>query len=124
LKLIQVIWRKIVPGETAQASASLNDRAYEIIVHRRFELAITMLQFGLGLKNTIPENVRRMMIVNLANAYKLSGDVDKARLTLDGHDWSAASTEFQICIAAVKHQVDEVCSLLAVGACGGKHKKK
>jgi hypothetical protein len=46
--------------------------------------------------------------VNLANAYKLDGKVEKAMATLDGEDWGIVSDNFAISVAAVKDDVDTV----------------
>ena len=53
-----------------------------------------------------------MMVVNLANAIKLRGDATKAKELLEKEDWSAASQEFQICVGAVRDDVEEVCKLM------------
>ena len=49
-----------------------------------------------------------MMVVNLAIAVKSIGNVDEAKKILEGEDWSAASDKFQICVAAVRDDIDAV----------------
>ncbi|WP_159731922.1 hypothetical protein [Methylosinus sp. Ce-a6] len=120
IKLIQVSWRKLLPSETEEASYSLNDVGYTLIVNRRYKMANTLLEFGLSLNNTGPDRVRRMMLINNANAHKLAGRPAKAREILDGQDWSAAGDQFQICIAAIKDDVDGVCDLIASVDAAGK----
>jgi hypothetical protein len=53
-----------------------------------------------------------MNVVDLANAYKLSGDEEKSTEVLALMDWSAVGPEFKVSIAAVKGDVDEVVRLM------------
>ena len=112
-KLIQVVWRKLKPSEIGAAAWSLNDEAYELLCRRRFQLARTMLEFGLSFKKQGEEVVRKMMVVNLAIAVKSLGNVEEAYKILDGEDWSAASDKFKICVAAVRNDIDSVVKYIA-----------
>jgi hypothetical protein len=53
-----------------------------------------------------------MNVVDLANAYKLSGDEEKSTEVLALMDWSAVGPEFKVSIAVVKGDVDEVVRLI------------
>ncbi len=113
LKLIQVIWRKLLPDEIDDAASALNQVAFDLISRRRYKLAGKMLHFGLyNMKKHGTELVRKMMVVNLANCEKLSGNKDKAEQILEKEDWTAASDKFRVCVAAVKDDVDQVISLI------------
>jgi hypothetical protein len=112
VKLIQVIWRKLLPDDFEAASDSLNSVGYDLIVERRYEMARTLLEFGLSLKNTGPDAVRRRMAVNAANSCKLSGKLPEAKEILNKFDWSASGADFNICIAAINDDVDAVCKLM------------
>jgi hypothetical protein len=57
-----------------------------------------------------------MMLINNANAYKLRKNDEKALEILKQEDWSAVSNEFLICVAAIKDEVKEVCSLIRSGS--------
>lgn len=53
-----------------------------------------------------------MMIVNYANAMKLSGDLANAITVLDQEDWSLSGLHYQICVSAIKGQNKEVIAQL------------
>ena len=55
------------------------------------------------------------MVVNLANAAKLGGHKDRCDAALSSHDWSATSYQFQICVAAVRNDFNEVVRLIRMG---------
>jgi hypothetical protein len=72
MKLVQVIWRELIPGEIDLAAEKLNGFGYRLITQRRYKLAATMLKFGLyEMKKHGPEATRKMMVVNYANAEKI-----------------------------------------------------
>jgi hypothetical protein len=54
----------------------------------------------------------KMMIINYANAVKLSGDKERGEKILDSEDWSAVTDNFKICVAAVKDDMDTVLELM------------
>ncbi len=113
IKLIQVVWRKILPSEIAEAVESLDGAAFNLIERRRYGTAASILKFGLEeVKEKGPDLVRKRMIVNYANAVKLDGDLDGALKIIDKEDWSASQLKFRVCVAAVKNDVDAVSSLM------------
>jgi hypothetical protein len=113
MKLIQVIWRKILPNEIKEADSVLNKFCYEMILRREYSEAITMLRFGLyEMKKHGEEADRRMMVVNLANAEKLNGNETEAERIISGEDWSATTDRFNICVAAVLGNVETVVSMM------------
>jgi hypothetical protein len=120
MKLIQVVWRKLLPREVDQAAQRLNQVGYELIGRKRYKLASVMLDFGLNtMKKHGTDKTRRMMVVNYANSEKLSGNIDKAKSILQSEDWSAASMDFEISIAGVNDDLDRVLALMPV-AVGSK----
>jgi hypothetical protein len=75
-----LIWRKILPDESERADNSITDLGYELITRGRYKLAISILEFAKSLRDVV-ELKKRTNVVNLANAYKLSGDPKKAEAT-------------------------------------------
>ena len=124
LKLIQVIWRKLKPGDIAVAASVLNDQAFELLIRRRYELARVMLEFGLALKKNGDELTRKMLVVNLAIATKFVETPDAALRILNNEDWTASSDKFQICVAAVKDDVVAVIKYLPNVAASGEIPKE
>lgn len=117
IKLGHVMWRKFSPNEREDADSDLNEACFNLIGIREYELAESILELAVNVfSKKSNDSMRRMMVINLANAKRLKGDKDGANKTLDQFDWSATSIRFQVCVAAVKERMDDLCSL--VRACG------
>ncbi|WP_295037402.1 hypothetical protein [Sulfitobacter sp.] len=114
-KLIHTIWRKFLPAERKQADSLLNETGMNLIAAGEYNLAEELLRFGVGQRQHSSDLVKRMMIVNLANAAKLGGNKARCDRALSSHDWSATSYQFQICVAAVRDNFQEVRRLLKLG---------
>jgi hypothetical protein len=124
VKLAQVVWRKLIKAEMEEADHALNDVGFNLIKQNRYRLAQALLEFGCELPRHSSDVYRRMMVVNLANAHKLSGDVDKATRLLDEEDWSAVDDNFRLCVAAVKGDIDEAIEIMRQIGGGGKVTKE
>lgn len=110
--MLQVVWRKVVTDETELADKAVGDIGYELIVRGQYALAIRILEFARNLRNVSGDARKRMNVINLANAYKLSKDDAASLKVLSSMDWTAAATEFKISVAAVKGNVEEVIELM------------
>jgi hypothetical protein len=117
LKLCYVLWRKFNEIEIETADRKFNERCMELISVRSYQLAEALLLFS----RTVPkvtDNIRRMMVVNLANAIRLQGRDDEAKKLLDTEelldteDWSATNDEFTICVASVRGDLNRVLELM------------
>lgn len=115
-KLIHTMWRKFSPDEREQADRVLNEVGMDLIATGEYDLAEALLQFGVNQKHHSTDLLKRMMIVNLANAAKLGGNKDRCDKALSSNDWSATSYQFQICVAAVRNDFREVMRLLKLGS--------
>lgn len=105
------LWRKHFKEEEQDAFAALNQAAYQFIIEGRLVVAENMLRYASSLKTTgCTEYTRRMMIVNRANALRKLKRQEEAETVLKSMDWSATSDYFQICVAAVRGDVDGVVS--------------
>lgn len=114
-KLIHTMWRKFLPDERGRADSVLNETGMNLIAAREYNLAEELLRFGVGQKQHSSDLLKRMMIVNLANAAKLGGNKSGCDKALSSHDWSATSYQFQVCVAAVRNDFQEVKRLLNLG---------
>jgi hypothetical protein len=56
--------------------------------------------------------LKKMMLVNWANAHKKMGDAQKAKEILESADWSAVSDNFRISVEAVLGEVSKVIDLM------------
>jgi hypothetical protein len=105
-------WRKLVPEELNQAMSRLNFLGYRLVQKTEYDLARRLLHFGVYHCPSGTDEVRRMMIVNYANALKLSGDVAGALKVVDAHDWTASSLKFVVSVAAVRDDIGAVIKLM------------
>jgi len=108
LKLVHYTWKKIVPLERDLADQELSELCLEIIQHGEYALANELLRYAI--EESTPKNDRtlRVMVVNRANALKLNGDVEGSKKLLEKYDWSATNEDFEVCVAAVKGDVNFV----------------
>ncbi|MEJ1119846.1 hypothetical protein V9K92_15345 [Phyllobacterium sp. CCNWLW109] len=120
LKLGHVLWRKFVDREREAADSALNQTGLDLIIAREYFLAEKLLELGAyTFKSHGSDSTRRMMIINMANAVRLQGNGQRAKQILDKEDWSATGLNFQVCIAAVRDNIETVCKLMRQGGKDG-----
>jgi len=103
IKLAHVLWRKVQPNDLEKADANLRRISYNLLSEERFKLACTVLDFSaITLKPFVSSDQARLMfVINQAQAYKWSGDMESAREILSGEDWSTRSEAFQLAEAVL-----------------------
>jgi hypothetical protein len=111
VKLAYVLWRKVMPAQKDDADSHISNVTYELIRKKRYKLAVEILEFTCTCPD-VKDSTRKMMIVNLANSLKLSGDKKRSLEILSKTDWSATSPEFQISAAAVREDYEEAAKLM------------
>lgn len=120
LKLCHVLWRKIEPKDREAADKHMNNTGLSLIQSREYLVAERLLDLGANtVKKHHSDKDRRMMVVNLANARRLSGNKVAASQTLEREDWSATSIDFQICVAAVKEDIPGLIELMRIAGKNG-----
>ncbi|MHA6730168.1 hypothetical protein [Devosia sp. A369] len=103
-----------------KADSALNETGLNLIRDREYFLAEKLLDLGaFHFKKHSTDQARRMMVVNLANAVRLGGNKERAKMILGKEDWSATGPDFQICVAAVREDLNELCRLLRAGGTTG-----
>lgn len=113
VKLIHVLWRKFDKEGRTEADSALLNLGFDLIYERVYPIAEVLLKFGVTtLKTHASEEVRCMMVVNLANAIRLQKREAEAKKMLDSEDWSAASDKFKISVAAVSGRKKDVIDLM------------
>jgi hypothetical protein len=120
IKLSQVLWRKLSPGDLEKAEASLSHFTYELLIEENYKLAKNLLDFSCcTLKKWSSEGSRLVYVVNRALAYKFSGDNDSCLKILDAEDWSACGDNYKLCVAVLKDEFDQAeAIMLRIGASG------
>ena len=86
IKLCFVLWRKFETANANDADVALNEICYNLIENRQYLLAEVLLNFGVDVvrEREGQDRVRRMMVVNLANAIRLQGHKERAVAGLVG----------------------------------------
>lgn len=115
LKLNQVIWRKMLPGETEEADKSLIGVSYELLLVREFRLVEELLDFATRppFKHASKENELYLKI-NLAIALKAQnkGEGDSYIKVLEDIDFSALSDLFRLANAALREDVASAVEIM------------
>jgi len=112
VKLAQVLWRKVAPDDLVNADYSLIRVIYELIAEGRYRLARVLSDFGTEvLKKHGSEELRLVMVVNRAQAYKWSGDEDSCRRIVGAEDWSARSAKFRLAKAVLLDDFDKAIEI-------------
>lgn len=123
-KLGHVMWRKLHPDQSEQADRSLNNLGYKLISNREFSLAIELLRFGANdIKKHASEEMRVMMIVNIAQAQKWSGANDYCLKTLETIDWSALASKFKMAYCVLKDDFNKAAELMITIGISGEIQK-
>ena len=121
VELGHAIWRKNVPSEQAAAERHYHNVTYRLINDGRYRAAIMLLEFALKppMKHTTIRN-RMIDTINVAQAYKWSGDQSKAMEVISREDWSASSQEFALAIAVLKDDFSDAARIMQVLGSEGK----
>lgn len=112
-KLVHVLWRKLLPEQLEDADISIIDTTYELLAHKKYKLAIILLDFACETLKKYDSDVnRRILTINRAIAYKFSKYPEKCLAILNKDDWSATRLDFQLAISVLKDNDTEVYSLM------------
>lgn len=112
LKIGYYLWRKLTPMEAEAADEHLNHTAVNLTNQEEYLIAENLLTTALQFKGKRSELLRRMMIINLANTMRLQNKQPEAIKLIDKEDWSAASSDLQICMYSVIGDIDKVCEIM------------
>jgi len=111
--LVFSLWRKNFPSQEQKAFSNINHTAFKLIENKNYRVAIRVLDYALSLEKVNSEEAtRKMMFVNLASAHRHVDDMQKCLDVLNSVDWSAASDEFKICVAALRDEHVAVIGLM------------
>jgi len=112
-KLSQVLWRKLQPNEVARADGHLIRTTFEMIVAGQYDSAIKLLEFALQPPMKFNEVRDRMVcIINLAQAFKWSGNNRRCLAILAQEDWTGANIDFRIIVAVLRDEFNEAAELM------------
>jgi hypothetical protein len=115
IKLAHVLWRKILPNEMEWADQNLLMLGFDLIVAKHYELAIVLGTFAVQiLKNWSSDDIKRRMVINLAQAYKWSGNEPLASQIIGSADWSSCDIDFKLALAVLKDDFKKAAELMRV----------
>jgi hypothetical protein len=120
LKLSQVLWRKLQPSDSAKTDNHLLQTTFEMIKAGQYDLAIRILTFSLTSPMKFEEaRSRYVSVVNLAQAYKWTGNQTKCAEILQGEDWSAVPLDLKLAVSVLRDEFEEASSLMKqIGTAG------
>lgn len=112
LLLMLTVSRKQLSDVDEELGDEISEAAYRLIETKRHRLAARLLDFVLDKQSMkVTDSLKKRMIVNYANALRKSGS-EKYKKVLDSTDWSATSDRYQICVAALRDDVDRFVELM------------
>ncbi|WP_157770273.1 hypothetical protein [Methylomonas koyamae] len=106
VKLGHTLWRKVFPDELEEADDHLADVIYDFLHEEDWNKAICFGEYSNNLQNVSSDLRRKINIINLVIAYKMSGDNNKACEVLSSIDWSASLDDFKIAQAVLLDDFD------------------
>lgn len=112
VKLAHVLWRKIFPDERKYADNNLNKVCFNLLAKKNNTLASVLLEFAISLPKHHSDTIRRMMVINLAQAFKRSEQREKCMEVLKRYDWSATGYEFKLAVAVLNEEFENAAKLL------------
>lgn len=115
IKLTYVLWKKFLKSESKEADKFLNELCFDLIFREAYPLAESLLSFATKIPaRGMDERTRLMLVINYANAVRLQGKKEQARLILNTEDWSACALVYQISVASVNEDISTVIKLMKV----------
>ncbi len=112
-KLAQVLWRKFKPDELNGADDNLCTIGYDTLFDENYKLTKIIFDFALhSLPKISDENLRLVMLINLALATKYSGDEKRAIEIIKNEDWSATRGKFRLAEAVILRKYHDAYKIM------------
>ena len=107
IKLGIMIWLHSEKDKAEAADDLINTLALNLISEDRHALAIDILRFSLDYRTDHPsDRVHRYQILNLAQAFKWSGQTEKCESVLARFDWSACGDAIQLGLCCLRNDFE------------------
>lgn len=123
VKLAHVLWRKLLPDDRVLADLNINRLCYELIEKEQYGLAVAMLEFATNFNKFSSEEMKMMLIINKAQAYKWAGQTGKCLQILGQFDWTAYSNNFKLARAVLADDFETAAGLMIRLGINGEVKK-
>lgn len=106
-------WQKQVPTSILESFEAIVEISFNLLTDHHPTVAANILEYALAVKGKgIDEKTNKMMVVNLAIAYKSISQNKKCEDLINGTDWSASSPLFKVCANSVIENKGEVYKYL------------
>lgn len=104
----QVLWRKYAPEDRFEADSMLNSISLQLIEGAQYTAAISLLEFAASdIRQFSSEEMRLMMLFNLAQAYKWSGNEQKLKKCIAGLDHTGLPVKFRLAKHCLAEEFDQ-----------------
>lgn len=116
--LLHTLWRKVLPKESEEATVSLTESVYDLLVHERWGLAARLAKFSLTneMKKSAKDIDIRIRVINLAIALKKCDAQKEVEKLLAEYDWSATPRDFKLANAVLLDDFPEAIKMMrAIG---------
>lgn len=123
VKLAHILLRRFIPDQIELSDSSLNEYCYDLIERKDYKLAINLLDFGINCPKHSNDASKLTFIVNLAQAYKWSGNNSETIKILKSRDWSALDDNYQLAEAVLRENWDKAIFAMKRIGNSGKIKK-
>lgn len=122
VRLTHQLWSKLVPAQRLEADVSLNSACYELLCAEDFDLATRLLEYGTKRisrpRVALNEN-ELMLMMNLAQCYKWTGQQERLEEMLSQMDCSALSPRFRLARAVLLDEFNEAANeMVNIGSAG------
>lgn len=119
IKLGQTLWRKALPNELQDADEHISGLLFDSLRNKVWHRSRMIGKFVLEQRRLSSDVVRRMSIINYAQALKRGGAESEATKLLDGVDWSATAADFRLAHSVLTDDFDRAARLMvAIGPKG------
>jgi len=113
VKLGQVIWRKLLPGEIEEADKQLNNLCVDLINEEEYIVAEKLLELAIAeFSRRSTEQLKLYYKFNLAQTYKWKGEIQKCEEILSKIDISTLSDEYQLSDAVLKDNFEKASQIM------------
>ncbi|WP_313629787.1 hypothetical protein [Pseudomonas sp.] len=113
LKLVQVLWRKLLPSELEDAEGSYIEICYDLLIQHDYKLAEKMLSLTTekAFKKVNAES-SLYMTINLAISFKGQEKLKELNKLLDTIDFSPLSSKFKLASLVLTDKYDDAADLM------------
>jgi hypothetical protein len=113
--LTHVVRKKLIKSSESEADSDLSQLGFRLLQRGQYSLASKILKFAWADRNIKTQEIKNTIAVNYANALRLKDKPEESKKILDSVDWSACRGDFEICVAALRDDVDDVVRLMKAG---------